>query len=54
VRQYATNQLADLPNRLRSLDRCDPYSVTVSPSLQECARGLDAQNIRTRTPKAVI
>jgi nicotinate phosphoribosyltransferase len=54
VRQYATDQLADLPNRLRTLDRCDPYSVTVSPSLQECARGLDAQNIRTRTPKAVI
>ena len=49
VRQYATNQLADLPNRLRTLDRCDPYSVNVSPSLQECARTLDAQNVRSRT-----
>ena len=46
VRQYATDQLAHLPDRLRTLDRSDPYSVTVSPSLQECARALDAQNIR--------
>jgi nicotinate phosphoribosyltransferase len=49
VRQYTTDQLAHLPNRLRSLDRCDPYAVNISPSLQECARGLDAQNVRTRT-----
>ncbi len=54
VRQYATDQLAHLPNRLRTLDRCAPYSVTVSPSLQECARALDAKNIRARTPNAVI
>ena len=52
--QYATDQLAHLPNRLRTLDRCDPYAVTISPSLQECARALDAQNIRARTPNAVI
>jgi nicotinate phosphoribosyltransferase len=54
VRQYATKQLGQLPNRLRALDRCDPYAVIVSPSLQECARGLDAQNVRTRTATSVI
>ncbi len=46
VRQYATHQLAHLPDRLRTLDRCDPYPVTISPSLQECARRLDAENVR--------
>jgi nicotinate phosphoribosyltransferase len=49
VRQYATNQLANLPSRLRTLDRCDPYPVSISPSLQECARALDAQNVRNTT-----
>jgi nicotinate phosphoribosyltransferase len=53
VRQYASKQLALLPNRLRTLDRCDPYAVNISPSLQECARGLDAQNVRTRTATTV-
>jgi nicotinate phosphoribosyltransferase len=53
VRQYASKQLALLPIRLRTLDRCDPYAVNISPSLQECARGLDAQNVRTRTATTV-
>ena len=48
VRQYAADQLAQLPERLRTLDRCRPLSVTVSPSLQECARALDAQNVRPK------
>jgi nicotinate phosphoribosyltransferase len=53
VRRYATDQLAHLPDRLRTLDRCAPYSVIVSSLLQECARGLDAQNIRSQTPTAI-
>jgi nicotinate phosphoribosyltransferase len=54
VRQYATNQLALLSERLRTLDRCEPYAVTISASLQECARSLDAQNVRIGTSKAVV
>jgi nicotinate phosphoribosyltransferase len=53
VRQYATHQLAHLPNRLRTLDRCAPYPVTISPSLQECARALDVQNVRDSTSKTL-
>jgi nicotinate phosphoribosyltransferase len=53
VRQYATHQLAHLPSRLRTLDRCAPYPVTISPSLQECARALDVQNVRNRTSKTL-
>jgi nicotinate phosphoribosyltransferase len=54
VRQYAIDQLAHLPDRLRTLDRCDPYAVTISPSLQECARGLDALNIRKLIAKTTV
>ena len=54
VRQYAIDQLAHLPDRLRALDRCDPYAVTISPSLQECARGLDALNIRKLIAKTTV
>ena len=53
-REYAVKQLAQLPDRLRTLERSDPYTVNVSPALQECARGLDAQNVRTRTATTVI
>ena len=44
VRQHNANQLSQLPDRLRSLDRTDPYPGTISPSLQECARALDERN----------
>jgi len=54
VRQYASDQLAHLPDRLRTLDRSDPYAVTISPSLQECARALDAQNVRNLTTKTTV
>jgi nicotinate phosphoribosyltransferase len=54
VRQYVIDQLAHLPDRLRTLDRCDPYAVTISPSLQECARGLDALNIRKLIAKTTV
>jgi nicotinate phosphoribosyltransferase len=53
VRAYATNQLGRLPDRLRTLDRCDPYPVIISPLLQESARALDAQYVRTRSAKIV-
>jgi nicotinate phosphoribosyltransferase len=53
VRAYATNQLGRLSDRLRTLDRCDPYPVIISPLLQESARALDAQYVRTRSAKIV-
>jgi nicotinate phosphoribosyltransferase len=54
VRHYATSQLALLSEPLQTLDRCEPYAVTISGSLQECARSLDAQNLRIGASKAVI
>ncbi len=51
ARQYAATQLEQLPERLRSLDRCEPYRVTISAALQECAHALDAQNVPRETPK---
>jgi nicotinate phosphoribosyltransferase len=51
VRQYAATQLEHLPDRLRSLERSEPYRVTISAALQECARALDAQNVHREAPK---
>jgi nicotinate phosphoribosyltransferase len=51
LRQYSAVQLAHLPDRLRTLDRCEPYTVTISASLRECARALDEQNISKEIPK---
>ncbi len=49
VRRFAATQLAQLPDGLRALDQSEPYPVAVSSSLQECARALDAQNVRSRS-----
>jgi nicotinate phosphoribosyltransferase len=51
IRNYATAQLEQLPERLRSLDRAEPYPVTISPALRECARALDQQNVRAEATK---
>jgi nicotinate phosphoribosyltransferase len=51
IHSYATAQLEQLPERLRSLDRAEPYPVTISPALRECARALDQQNVRAEATK---
>lgn len=48
LRQRAATQLARLPESLRTLDRTEPFPVTVSSSLRESARALDEQNVRKR------
>jgi nicotinate phosphoribosyltransferase len=48
LRQRAATQLARLPESLRTLDRTEPFPVTVSLSLRESARALDEQNVRKR------
>jgi nicotinate phosphoribosyltransferase len=44
LRHYTASQLARLPDKLRTLDRSEPFKVAISPSLQECARALDERN----------
>lgn len=43
MRQRATEQLARLPERLRSLDRVAPFEVTVSAALRALAVSMDAE-----------
>jgi len=45
LRRYAAAQLARLPDGLRTLDRSEPFKVSISPSLRECARALDERNL---------
>lgn len=45
LRQHAANQLAQLPDRLRTLDRAEPFAVTISASLRDCVRSLDERNV---------
>jgi len=45
LRQYAASQLTRLPDGLRTLDRSEPFEVTISTSLRERARALDEQNL---------
>jgi nicotinate phosphoribosyltransferase len=45
LRRYAAEQLAQLPDSLRILDHSEPFKVSISPSLQECARALDERNL---------
>lgn len=44
LRRHTASQLAQLPDRLRTLATSEPFKVTVSSSLRECARALDLEN----------
>jgi nicotinate phosphoribosyltransferase len=43
LRQHTATQLTRLPDRLRLLDASDPFRISISRSLKESARALDAQ-----------
>jgi nicotinate phosphoribosyltransferase len=42
IRQHAATELARLPERLRSLDKADPYEVRISEALRSLAEAVDA------------
>ncbi len=44
LREFTANQLSRLPDRLRTIDRSEPFKVAISESLRECAQALDEQN----------
>jgi nicotinate phosphoribosyltransferase len=49
IRQDTASQLEQLPDRLRSLDPSDPYPVTISKALRDCAQALDRQYVQQAT-----
>ncbi len=44
LREFTASQLSRLPDRLRTLERSEPFEASVSASLRECAQALDEQN----------